>query len=91
MRILVLKNLIVHRERNQLTAIIQTLTLAAIIFLITMLNLEVQQFVSFDDMRGVDFYIRNVDRQDVEGIISDYSYGIKDWGWITDRNYVDYD
>lgn len=47
-KILVLKNLVAHREKNQLTAIIQSLTLACIIFLITMLNLEVRQIAGYN-------------------------------------------
>lgn len=59
MKLLVVKNLIVHRERNQLTAIIQTLTLSTIIFVVTMLNLELKLFDTAGDMANIDFYVRN--------------------------------
>jgi len=48
-----------------------------------MLNLEIQQFASFNEMGGVDFYAHDVNRIITEEIINEYSYGIKDWGWIT--------
>jgi hypothetical protein len=50
MKIMILKNLVAHKAKNELTAIIQTLTLACIVFLITMLNLELLQFTSGDDL-----------------------------------------
>ena len=47
MRILILKNLIVHKERNMLTSMIQTLTIISIVFVLTMLNLEMLQFTEY--------------------------------------------
>lgn len=41
MKLMILKNLIAHKQKNQTTAIIYSLTLGCIIFLIVMLNLQV--------------------------------------------------
>lgn len=41
MQILIVKNLIAHKLRNQLTAIIYSLTLGCLIFLVVMLNIEI--------------------------------------------------
>jgi len=46
MKIMILKNLVSHKSKNELTAIIQSLALACIVFLITMLNLEILQITS---------------------------------------------
>jgi hypothetical protein len=40
-KILLKKNLVAHKRRNKLTAIIYSLTLACVIFLVTTLNLEI--------------------------------------------------
>ena len=41
MQLLILKNLTAHKLRNQLTAIIYSLTLGCLIFLVVMLNLQI--------------------------------------------------
>jgi len=42
MKMMILKNLIAHRESNKLTAIIFSLTLGSIIFVVVAANLQIQ-------------------------------------------------
>jgi hypothetical protein len=46
MKLMILKNLVAHRESNKLTAIIYSLTLGCIIFVVVAANLEIQQFTT---------------------------------------------
>jgi hypothetical protein len=64
MRRLLSKNLVAHKRRNKLTAIIYTLTLACVIFLVTALNLELDYIENYhqttpteDDYFDYDFVI----------------------------------
>jgi hypothetical protein len=50
MKILVLKNLNAHKVKNSLTGVIQSVTIASIVFLITMLHLEILQFQSYKQL-----------------------------------------
>jgi hypothetical protein len=52
MKGLLRKNLIAHKERNKLTSIIYSLTLACVMFLVTSLNLQI---ASIEMMDGVEF------------------------------------
>jgi len=52
MKGLLRKNLIAHKERNKLTSIIYSLTLACVMFLVTSLNLQI---VSIGLMDGPEF------------------------------------
>lgn len=87
MKSLVSKNLIVHRDRNQLTAIIQSLTLASTIFIISMLNLESIQLMSYNAMAPVDLYVYDLkyemSPEIMDPVIQQYLYGIKDFTYIT--------
>jgi hypothetical protein len=50
MQILIVKNLIAHKLRNQLTAIIYSLTLGCLIFLVVMLNIEITILTTSTDI-----------------------------------------
>lgn len=52
MKGLLRKNLIAHKERNKLTSIIYSLTLACVMFLVTSLNLQI---ASIEMMDGSEF------------------------------------
>jgi len=50
MKLLIMKNLDLHREKNKLTAIIYSVTLGTIIFILVTLNLQIQQLTAFSGM-----------------------------------------
>ncbi len=66
MKLMIRKNLIAHRESNKLTAIIYSLTLGCIIFVVVAANIEFQQFTSGAgntntiDYTVIDFYGHNL-------------------------------
>jgi hypothetical protein len=43
MKLLIIKNLDLHRQKNKMTAIIYSLTLGTIIFILVTLSLQIQQ------------------------------------------------
>ena len=51
------KNIVAHRQRNQLTANIYALTLGCIIFLIVSANLQVQSISSLFSIGGADIVV----------------------------------
>ncbi len=56
-QILILKNLTAHKMRNQLTAIIYSLTLSCLIFLVVMLNIQMIILATSTDLRvAADVY-----------------------------------
>ena len=96
MQILILKNLTAHKIRNQLTAIIYSLTLGCLIFLVVMLNIQIIILATSTDLRVTsDVYATPMEHQwvhgykhffspsDVDPVLKKYSYGIKDFGYMT--------
>ena len=85
MKLLILKNLTTHRERNQLTAIIQSLTLGCIIFLITMLNLQVKAISSYSDYASTDLYAvySEFSPSAVTSVLQEFEYGLSEVGFST--------
>lgn len=57
MKELVLKNLVVHKKRNKVTAIIYTLTLASMIFLLVVANLQISIITDMNAYSDASFYI----------------------------------
>ena len=64
MQILILKNLIAHKLRNQLTAIIYSLTLSCLIFLVVMLNIQITVLTTSTDTLQVNANIYATPIQD---------------------------
>lgn len=61
MKIMVLKNLSVHRENNRMTAIIYSLTLGTIIFIIVMANIQIAVATNTTGSSVINFKIINDD------------------------------
>jgi hypothetical protein len=60
-QILILKNLTAHKMRNQLTAIIYSLTLSCLIFLVVMLNIQMIILATSTDLRvAADVYATTI-------------------------------
>jgi len=57
MKQLILKNLISHRESNKLTAIIFSLTLGCIIFVVVSANLQLQTLTNIGGWGSTNYYI----------------------------------
>ena len=61
MRILLGKNLAMHKSRNKLTSIIYALTLGCIIFLLVAAELQVQQNQTLNAVKDADITIQSTD------------------------------
>jgi len=59
MKLLIMKNLDLHRQKNKMTAIIYSLTLGTIIFILVTLNLQIQQLTVITGMEGVDISVEH--------------------------------
>jgi len=57
MKLMILKNLIAHRESNKLTAIIYSLTLGSIIFVVVAANLQIQTLTGTTSWGSIQFSI----------------------------------
>jgi hypothetical protein len=57
MKLMVLKNLSVHRENNRMTAIIYSLTLGTIIFIIVMANIQIAVATSSGGASVINFEV----------------------------------
>ena len=66
MRILLRKNLMSHRQRNKLTSIIYSMTLGAVIFLITGATLTLKSITMQDTFAEADLYVTGEDIRDVQ-------------------------
>ena len=66
MRILLRKNLMSHRQRNKLTSIIYSMTLGAVIFLITGATLTLKSITMQDTFAEADVYVTGGDIRDVQ-------------------------
>ena len=66
MRILLRKNLMSHRQRNKLTSIIYSMTLGAVIFLITGATLTLKSITMQDTFAEADVYVTGEDIRDVQ-------------------------
>ena len=64
MRILLRKNLMSHRQRNKLTSIIYSMTLGAVIFLITGATLTLKSITMQDTFAEADLYVTGADIRD---------------------------
>ena len=58
MKILVAQNITAHKKKNQLTAIIYSLTLGCIIFLLTSATLQIETINALSIIDGADIVIR---------------------------------
>ena len=84
MKILILKNLTAHKERNALTSMIQTLTIIAVVFVLTMLNLELLSFTSYKDLHKIDIWTRfGSFPEELEPIFTNYTDGIEDFAYFS--------
>ena len=57
MKQLVLKNLVAHKERNQLTSLVYALTLGVVIFIVVLLALNLQIFQMIHKVTDATFFI----------------------------------
>ena len=97
MRTLLRKNLIAHKQTNQLTSIIYALSLGCIIFIIVSASLEIQQIDDLSTVRGVDidvkansFYINDEGvcincllAENIDPLLLQYESHIKSFGYET--------
>jgi len=86
MRKLIIKNLAAHRLKNQLTAIIYSLTLGTLICIIVVANVQIQLINSSGTYKDTD--IRIFDRKgflasQIDPVLQQYAYDIKDFGSVT--------
>jgi hypothetical protein len=63
MKILISKNLISHKTRNKLTAIIFSLTLGTVIFLLTVMNVEIEMQEALENRAGANLYVETNKRE----------------------------
>lgn len=95
MKALIKKNMKSHKQKNQLTAIIYTLTLGSIIFLLTSANLQIETITSLNTFTGADILIEgaaeNVDSTGegilrasmVDPTLQAYASVIDDFGYLS--------
>ena len=94
------KNMIAHRPRNQLTANIYALTLGCIIFLIISANMQLTEITNTNIIAGADIIVKGSMEKDdsgeitpamVDTILERYADDIRDFSLITHRQdrYVD--
>ena len=57
MKTVLRKNMVAHKQKNQLTAIIYALTLGCIIFLLTSANLQIEMINSIETISEADIVI----------------------------------
>ena len=70
MKMVLHKNMVAHKQKNQLTAIIYALTLGCVIFLLTSANLQIEMINSIETISEADIII---------GIESNGYYPIYAW------------
>lgn len=71
MKMMILKNLIAHRESNKLTAIIFSLTLGSIIFVVVAANLQIQTLTGTTSWGDIQFSVNpNTDTKDTTSIMT---------------------
>ena len=58
MRTVLNKNLVSHKEKNMLTAVIYALSLGSVIFLLTSLNLQVDNIFSYTNVADSDLEVK---------------------------------
>jgi hypothetical protein len=90
MKSMILKNLSAHRLRNRLTTIIYALSLGFMIFLITVLQLEIQaQRLTSQVKQGADFIIEGfvggggLKPSELEPIMWEYRDNIEHFSYVT--------
>ena len=94
------KNMIAHRPRNQLTANIYALTLGCIIFLIISANMQLTEITNANIIAGADIIatgsmrddgLGSVTPADVDTILERYADDISDFSLVTHRQskYID--
>ena len=95
MKIMVLKNLSVHRENNRMTAIIYSLTLGTIIFIIVMANIQIAVATSSGGASAINFEVlsylthssdietRNFTPETLEPIFEKNADIINEWAYVT--------
>ena len=57
MKMLLRKNMVAHKQKNQLTAIIYALTLGCVIFLLTSANLQIETINQLSTVAGADIVV----------------------------------
>ena len=79
------KNFSTNKMRNQSTVITQTLTLACMLFLSTMLNLELNSFDSYRQLKDVDLYIygNNLNIEIIDTILKSNAEGVENFALTT--------
>ena len=82
MKTLLRKNMIAHRKKNQLTAIIYALTLGCIIFLLTSANLQIETINQIDTIENADIIIKGK-KGDVSELTTDGNEEEKEVGILT--------
>lgn len=58
MRAVLNKNLVSHKEKNMLTAVIYALSLGSVIFLLTSLNLQIDNIFSYTNVADSDLEVK---------------------------------
>ena len=97
MRIVLAKNLVTHKKKNRLTAVIYALSLGSLIFLLTSANLQISFIVGTVTLADADINVEDesgVNLQDsnektfqasqVDHVIRDYLDYIDDWAYHTE-------
>ena len=85
MKLLIIKNLDLHRQKNKMTAIIYSLTLGTIIFILVTLSLQIQQLTATSSMVGTDVEVKKnagFRASDVDLVLKQYEDDILDFGFV---------
>ena len=93
MRSLILKNLVAHKERNELTSIIYSLTLGSMIFLVVSANLTLSLVEATEAYSNAAVVLKTsnnpkikefpwIDPADIDPILMKNNDLIKDFGWV---------
>ena len=98
MKILLSQNIMTHKRKNQLTAIIYALTIGSIIFLLTCANLQIQTITQTSTIDGADIILESmfacpiidlrpgeVNSKMIDPVLKKYSGSIKSSTFISER------
>ena len=98
MKMLLSQNIVAHKRKNQLTAIIYALTLGSIIFLLTCANLQIQTITQTSTIDGADIILEStfagpiytftpgeINSKMVDPVLKEYSGSIKSSAFISER------
>ena len=90
-RLLVMKNLIAHKDRNKITSLMFSLTLGFIIFLSIVCRIpfskDLAEFQKESGIRSINIEKLNLPIAEIEELMKKYEYAFEAWGVSTNQMY----